>query len=550
MGNGRSSEGGAGSMRLAAIDLGTNSTHLLVVEVKRRAAFEVLAHERQTLRIGDAVFPSRRLSRRTMAALIALLRKFRLMAEQLKADKIIGVATSAVREAQNGGELIDRLEREAGVRVRIITGREEGRLIYLAVRHFVDLRDRTACIVDIGGGSVECMVAGDERLALVESLRLGTARLRARFLGDDAIAPSERERLVAHVVETIEPFCERARSLAPRVAIGTSGTVGRLIGIAHHRLHGALPETFNGVTIPRRALTDLRDWLLGSTAAQRQKLPGVDGDRQDLLPPASVVLCTLLERLDLPEVVYCTGSIREGIIYNDINRNRKKMILLGTARSIREQSVLALAQNCRFERAHVFKVEQLALALFDALTALHGLGAPERELLRYAVWLHDIGQHISYEEHQKHSYYLIKHGDLRGFTAEEIELMANVARYHRKGRPKKTHPNYARLTGDARDRVRKLVAILRVADALDRSHFGVVNDLRARVNDRSVALEVAAEEDPELELWAVQRKAAELFAEVYGRTLECRLAETSETDTTTKTVASERDVANLQAAGR
>ncbi len=269
---------------------------------------------------------------------------------------------------------------------------------------------------------------------------------------------------------------------------------------------------------------DLRDWLRDSTAAQRQRLPGVDEQRQDLLLPAASVLCAVMERLDLPELLYCTGSIREGVIHNYINRNRKKLILLGSAKGIREQSVLALAQNCRFERAHAFKVEQLALPLFDALAPLHGLGASERELLRYAAWLHDIGQHISYEEHHKHSYYLIKHGALRGFNAEEVELMANLARYHRKGRPKKAHPNYARLEGADRQRVQKLVAILRVADALDRGHFGVVDEVRVRLTDRTVGLDLVSREDPELEIWAVQRKAAEFFEEVYGRMLECRLA--------------------------
>jgi len=526
-------------MRLASIDLGTNSIHLLVVEAKRHAAFEVLAHEKEMLRIGDTVLPSRRISQRTMREIVELLRKFRLMAEQLKVDKLIGIATSAVREATNGGELIDRLEREAGVTVRIVTGREEGRLIYLAVRHFIDLRDRKACIVDIGGGSVECMVASAERLEFVESLRLGTARLRGRFIEHDPIGREERERLLAHISRTLDPVCEQARRDGPQIMVGTSGVVGHLVGVAHHRRTGALPEAFNSVTVQRKELEELRDWLETSTEAQRQKLPGVEARRQDLLLPAAYVLCRLMERMELSELIYCTGSIREGILYNYINRNRKKLILLGGARSVREQSVLALAQNCRFERVHVFKVEQLALMLFDGLAPLHGLGAPERELLRYACWLHDIGQHISYEDHQKHSYYLIKHGVLRGFNADEIELMANLARYHRKGKPKKTHVNYARLESGDRRRVQKLVAILRVADALDRSHFGVIDELRVKVNERTVVLELVSKDDPELELWAVQRKAAEFFREVYERTLECRLASTPEEAATADRVTTE-----------
>jgi exopolyphosphatase/guanosine-5'-triphosphate,3'-diphosphate pyrophosphatase len=258
---------------------------------------------------------------------------------------------------------------------------------------------------------------------------------------------------------------------------------------------------------------------------ERLTLPGLDPRRADLTVAGAVLLDTILQRLGADDLTLCDLALREGLVLDYIRRHRREIVHIEQIPDVRRRSVLELAERCNYYAEHARKIVQLSLALFDQTRGLHGLTDREREWLEFAALMHDIGSHISFGRHHRHSYYLITNGDLRGFQPEEIEIMALAARYHRRSTPKPEHEEYARLPSGRRKTVRTLSAILRVAENLDRSHAQVVSGLTVRARKSDVRLELTASGDAELEIWATARHVAP-FAEVVGRPVRVVLSGT------------------------
>lgn len=494
-------------MRIAAIDVGTNSLHMIVCRVRPDLSFEVIDGEKDMVRLGAGGLDGRRLTESSMAAAILTLSKFKRLAASHGVDEIVTAATSAVREAENGAEFVGAVKRELGLHVRVISGTEEARLIHLAAAYAVSVGKRPAVVIDIGGGSTEITVGTADRMMLGKSFKIGVIRLTERFVKSDPLSRRDERRLVRHIRRETGTYLRQvARRKLDRI-IGTSGTMLSLGALAADRRPG---DEVRNVRVPAKALHRLRKRLTALTLAQRLKLDNLDPRRADLAPAGAVLVDTLLDELGANELTLCDFALREGLVLDYILRNGAHIQSVDRYPDVRRRSVIELAERCNYLPAHAQQVVDLSLAVFDATRDIHGLGAHAREWLEYGALLHDIGSHISYERHHKHSYYLIRNGDLRGFEPTEVEIIGLIARYHRQSTPKKSHEGFADLSASHRQTVRVLGAIVRLAEGLDRSHSAVITKIEGKRSGRDLRLRLKTAGDAELELWAANRHAVAL----------------------------------------
>lgn len=497
-------------MRIAAIDIGSNSIHMIVCRIRPDLSFEVVDRERDMIRLGAGSLDGLRLPEANLAAAMRTLASYRRLAESHGVDEIIAAATSAVREAENGGDFVAAVRREVGIHVRVISGTEEARLIHLAATYAVGAGRRAVVVLDIGGGSTEITLGTASRIQVARSFKLGVIRLAQRFARTDPLSGRDERRLARHVRrETHECLRQITRRGFQRV-VGTSGTIVSLGALALGAKRP--PGDVRNVRVGVKTLGRLRRRLTALTLDERLRLPGLDPRRADLASPGVVLLDTLLEDLGAEEITLCDFALREGLVLDYIQKNASHIRTVDRYPDVRRRSVLELAERCGYRPAHAQQVARLALELFNATRTAHGLGPREREWLEYGALLHDIGTHISYESHHKHSYYLIKHGGLRGFDPEEVEIIGLVARYHRQAEPKKRHEGFVDLQSPLQQVVRVLGAIVRLAEGLDRSHAQVIKALGVTTRGSVIRIRLQARGDAELELWAAHRHATALAA--------------------------------------
>jgi exopolyphosphatase/guanosine-5'-triphosphate,3'-diphosphate pyrophosphatase len=493
-------------MRIAAIDIGTNSVHMIVVRVRSDLSFEVIDQEKAMVRLGAGGLDGRALTTDAMASALQALSTFKRLAESHGVDEILAAATSAVREARNGGEFLSRIERDTGIRARVISGGEEARLIHQAAMYGVDVGGGRAVVIDIGGGSVEITAGTTTSIQLARSFKLGVIRLTERFVRTDPLSGRDERRLVKHIASEIGRHCDQIAAAGFDRVIGTSGTILSLGGLAA-TVRGTPPNELRNLRVTGKQVRRLRKDIVELDLEQRLAVPGMDPRRADLVVGGAVLLDTILRQLGADELTLCDLALREGLVLDYIRRNRRQIAQADRIPDVRRRSVIELAERCNYHAEHAQQVARLALALFDQTRPVHTLTDREREWLDYAALMHDLGVHISYPRHHRHSYYLIKNGDLRGFHPDEIELMALTARYHRRGAPKRAHLEYAQLPTSMRRAIRVLSAILRLAESLDRSHAQVVSALELRDRGGDMLLEVHTTADAELEIWAALQHA-------------------------------------------
>ncbi|HEY8217362.1 MAG TPA: Ppx/GppA phosphatase family protein [Acidimicrobiia bacterium] len=501
-------------MRIAALDLGTNSFHLLVADVQPDGHFEAIAAEKAMIRLGDVVAREGRITERAAEVVLATVRRFRLLAEAAGATELHACATSAVRSAANGDDIVDRIEAETGVSVEVISGRREAELIFGAIRAAVVLEPAPALCFDLGGGSVEIMVGDASGLTFAASEPLGVGRLTAQHVHSDPISKHDRKALRDHLVATLEPIAQEVRALAPRLVVGSSGTLEDLAHMVATRRDTEVPVSLNQLTFTSDEFLPLHKQILASTADERLRFEGLEARRIDLIAAGSLFLATAMELFAFDRMTVSEWALREGIVLDVIGRH-DPVDWSDDPRAIRRASVQGLARRCRWPEAHSRNVAALAVELFDQTRELHGLGPDDRELLEFGAFLHDIGEHVASQGHHKHGAYVVLHGQLRGFTPDEVQLLAAMARWHRRGEPKATDE----LPLVDEDRLAPLVALLRLADGLDRGRAGAVEHVRVRIGPSLVVVDVDARGDAELELWGARRKR-ELFEKLFARDLE------------------------------
>ncbi len=492
-------------MRIAAIDIGTNSLHMLIVQVRGDLSFEVIDREKVMVRLGAGGLSSRRLTRASMAAAIEAMRRFKRLADAHGVEKVLSAATSATRESVNGGEFLAQVTRATGIRPRVISGEKEARLIHTAAVYGVNVGSGRAAVIDIGGGSMEITLGTGSGVQLARSFKLGVTRMTERFVRTDPITSREERRIEDYVTAELRDYAGQVSAAGFDRVIGTSGTILNLGGMAAGLARGDTPRELRSLSVPARQIRRLRKELVQTTLEERLALPGMDARRSDLIVTGAIVLDTTLRLLGASELTLCDLALREGLVLDYIRRHRREIAQADAIPDVRRRSVLELAERCGYQADHSAHVARLSLALFDQSRTVHGLTDREREWLEYAALLHDVGVHISYARHHKHSHYLITNGDLRGFHPDEVQVMALVARYHRRGTPKQSHPEWAALTPPLRKAVRVLAAILRLAESLDRSHAQVVSGLALRQDGEAFALALTTASDAELEVWATLR---------------------------------------------
>jgi exopolyphosphatase/guanosine-5'-triphosphate,3'-diphosphate pyrophosphatase len=504
-------------MRLAAIDIGTNSVHMIVVRVRPDFSFEVIDREKEMVRLGAGGLDGKKLTREAQVAALQALSKFERLARSHQVDEILAVATSATREAENGGAFLTAIAEQTGIRAQIITGTEEARLIHLAAVYGVDT-PKPAVVIDIGGGSVEITLGSGREVHFARSFKIGVIRLTERFVKSDPLEKRDERKMVRFIGEQVDRYVGHVVREGFDRIIGTSGTILSLGTVATATDRGAVPDEVRNLRVPAKSLHRLRKTATSLTLDERLALPGLDPRRGDLMVAGSVLLDTLLKGLGADEITLCDLALREGLVLDYVQRHRKEIARVDKYPDVRRRSVIELAERCSWDPEHGKQVVRLAFAIFEQTRELHKLGDREKEWLEYAAILHDIGHHISFERHHRHSYYLVKNGDLRGFEPEEIEIIALIARYHRRATPKKDHEGYADLDSERRRTVRVLSACLRMAESLDRSRHGAVGELTVRDRGDDLRMQVTTDGDVELEIWAANRQAS-ILSDTLGRAI-------------------------------
>ncbi len=501
----------------AAIDLGTNSFHLVVARVDAEGRFDVVAAEKEMVRLGSGAGDMSALTPEAIERGIDTLRRFRQVAESFGAD-VTAVATSALREAANRKTFLDRAWTDAGVAVEVVSGVEEARLIHLGVIQSLPLFEDRILVVDIGGGSTELLVGRGRDVLSVHSTKLGAIRLTDRFFPGGEAKPKAVKQCRTHVRSFLVPVVRQVREHQPFTPVGSSGTITTVARMVVARRGGDHMAPTNGVEFTAEELHDVVEDVVGRRRPDdRSGIDGLDDRRRDIIVAGVLLLEQIFEGLGLQRMVVSDAALREGILLDLVSRSGEPSF--HHLSDIRRQSVLRMAELYHEDLVHIQAATDIALELFDALEPVHGLGLDERDLLEAAGMLHNVGLFISHAAHHKHSYYVVRNTDqLSGFTDREVELIAQVARYHRKSAPKAGHQEFQALERGDQHTVRVLAGLLRIAIALDRTRQGAVRDIGIQVDDElvTISVHVPAGADYSLEQYtADQRKA--LLASALGR---------------------------------
>jgi exopolyphosphatase/guanosine-5'-triphosphate,3'-diphosphate pyrophosphatase len=501
--------------RIAAIDIGSNSVRQIVADVSTSGRIRVLDEMKAMPRLGDGMVRTGRLSEEAMDGAAAAIGRMVTLAKQLRAERVEIVATSAVRDAANSFEFTERIEAETGHRVRILSGDEEAVLCFRSALAHFDLGTGRSIAADIGGGSLELVLAKDGLIERVASLPFGAVRLTNQFLSD-----STRRRNVNALRAHVRDGLRRAMPVKDwrnAQIIGSGGTFTNLAGILLARQRVTVPSV-HGTRITRADVEHVLEWLQALTPEERLLVPGLNPARADIIVAGLAVVAEVMARFDPPQLLASGYGIREGLLL-EAARVTPRLADPGKAR---ERSVIEFAERCHYEEGHAHQVRRLALHLFDSLGVRMGLERSDRQLLADAALLHDVGYHINYEKHHKHSFHLISHAELLGMTPADQVVIAHVARYHRGAPPKLKHGQFGALDRSLREKIVKLAALLRFADGMDRGHVSAVEGFRIRWLTDTVRVTVSARADApniRLECWGASRKR-QLLESLVGRPIQ------------------------------
>lgn len=505
--------------RIAILDVGTNTFHLLVLEIHDRHRHSVVEKYRQPVKLGEGGITTGEIAPPAFARGLEAMRKYKSILDAHQVETVYALATSAVRSARNGLDFIGRVRAETGIDIRVINGNEEAALIYLGVQSGLQLPlHEDVLLMDIGGGSVEFIVADATLPKFLRSVDIGAARLLAHVNPDDVITPTQLDNARLYINDRLGDLFQELRQFNLKTLVGSSGsfeTFGALL--AARDPHHPTAE-LNGYTFSRAAFQEIHAELLAASRAERLAMKGMEPMRVEMIGLSSLLAETIIEGLGIEQIQVSLYALKEGILAQHLKR--LKFPAPGSdARAARSKLIEALARHYSAPETHTHHVAFLAERIFDQLTQPYGLLFRDRELLTYAAWLYPIGQHINRSGYHKHGQYLINHSELRGFSSTEQLLLSNLVRYHRKSLPSAEHMHFSAMVAGLQHAVRRLAGILRIAINLDRTQRGIVKDITLEVGTEKIALHVHAQEDPALELEAV-REETELFEEAFDRRLE------------------------------
>jgi exopolyphosphatase/guanosine-5'-triphosphate,3'-diphosphate pyrophosphatase len=515
--------------RLAVIDVGSNSIRLLAVELVDERTWHPIAQERAMTRLAHGLDERGVLLPEAMAQSVEAIGRFREVAERMGAVRTRAFATAAVREAKNRDDFVSLVRERTGVKLEIVSAREEGRLTHRSAARVFDLSRGTAAVVDIGGGSMEVVISRNGVITENSSMPLGAVLLTEHFGGPEAASGPEYKKMRTYVERQIR---RRVRELdkPPTIVVGCGGTCTTLLTLAA-AARGMMidrnsPALASLGPVPRAQLRTILDDLRALTLEQRLRVPGLPSDRADIAVAGLTAVERLLTHLGADSIAVHPGGFREGLILSLIDQEiaARKGRKSDTPDGAMVEAARTFAERCGYEHAHCEHVAKLALSLYDQLLGTPlvpalGTTAHERAILESAALLHDVGTMVEYKRHHKHTQTIVLHADLPGWSPRQVEVLAQVARYHRRAAPKAGHRAFAALTLPEQAVVRRLAGILRVADGLDRSHRQAVRSVNVRPAGESVTLGVDSAEAVPTDIEGTREKS-DLLAAVLGRSVQ------------------------------
>lgn len=532
--------------RIAAIDLGTNSFHLVIAELKdidkvtsieefeSKGNFEILYRQREVVRINVGnKGETNLLPQEGIERAIKVLKEFKDKIDQYGAITH-AIATSAIREAENRDEFLNYVKDNLGIEIKIVSGYEEARLIYLGVLQGLNVYDKKILLIDIGGGSTELLIGRRGKILYAASFKLGAVRLTQKFFsGGKSFSHQKKSDCEKYINEVIADNLKLIKQIGFDQVVGTSGeiqTIARLLYLKEKEIGEY--KNFHNIDFNINQFNKVAEKILqAETIDELTSIPNLDGKRAEIVVAGTLILKIILKKLKIEKMTVSAFALREGIIIDAIEKFYRKELstLTETAsedeKKSRIKSVIELARSYNVDLTHAQQVSKISLTIFDELREIHKLDNQARELLHYAAILHDIGYYISPIKHHKHSYFIIKNSELIGFNEKEINMIANIARYHRKAKPDNSHINLKNFNKEEIKILKILSAILRMADGLEKTHSALINDIKLikSLHSNSFILVLRyLTYPPEAEYWAAQKRK-KVLEEILKITLELKL---------------------------
>lgn len=492
------------SETLAIIDLGTNTFHLLIVKIDERDDFSIQEKYKIPVKLGEGGITSGKISKASYERGINAMKRFRKMIDSQKASRVFAFATSAIRSAENGKEFILDVKEQAKIDIKVINGNEEAALIFEGVKNGVQLPyEKDTLILDIGGGSVEFIVTRENRPLLMRSLDIGAARLLEIISPSNPMKKSELERTQSYLHSKMDELIKELRLFDLNLLVGSSGSFETIASIIAHANRDFLAaDNLNSYEFGAVAFNKLHKRLIKSSRSDRLNIPGMEAMRVDMMVMASIIIDFLVRELGIRNISTSLFALKEGILYHYISEKKERLnYLIGnTERSLRAKAIRNLGKKFGVDENHGLKVSEIATRIFQQLMPLHPFGKNEAEILKYACLLHDIGHFVNRSGHHKHGQYIIMNSGLSGFSNDELLILGNVVRYHRKSLPTRDHFHYKVLRDRHRYMVRVLAGILRIADNLDRGHRNIVMDVKVEISSSRILLHVISKEPADIEI--------------------------------------------------
>jgi exopolyphosphatase/guanosine-5'-triphosphate,3'-diphosphate pyrophosphatase len=492
---------------LAAIDVGSNAIRLVIGSVNGDKNVQVLENIREPVRLGQDVFTKQIISEETIDKAADAFARFAEVIRQRNATWTKAVATSAAREAMNRELFVDRIEQASGITITVISGEEEAHLIHLAVADKINLKNKRAMLVDIGGGSTEITLTAGGQILSTESYKMGSVRL-LQVLEGEKHGEKQFNQMVREYVDATQKRMKRELGKEKiDLCVGTGGNIETL-----GDLRVQLFDKERNDIIDMDELDALVKKLLSLTYEERVQQLRLRPDRADVIVPAAIVLQKVVKQAGIGELLIPRIGLKDGLLLDMIQE------LYGEKKSSREQvitSTLQVGRKYAFDEQHAVSVARYATQLFDSTRSLHNLTTEYRLMLEVAALLHDIGHFVNVSDHHKHTMYLITATPIIGLSDDDKAIIANIARYHRKSFPKPQHEPYSALSSKERVAVSKLAALLRLADAMDNEHASKVHDFSVEYKKPKFTVKLSGEGDLLLEKWALMKKSP-MFEEVFS----------------------------------
>jgi exopolyphosphatase / guanosine-5'-triphosphate,3'-diphosphate pyrophosphatase len=501
------------------VDVGTNAIRLLVVRLNPNLSYTCISQEKEVVRLGENEFKDNLLKPDAMDRAILVCKKFSELAKTYGATKVIAVGTSAIREAHNREKFLQRILAETGLDLHVISGLEEARLIYCGILSGVDIGEENAIFIDLGGGSIEFAIGNQNEILYLDSIKLGAIRLTSKFIGEGwngRIRYKQYKNIKKEVSGSINRVASEVRAFNTKLAFGSSGTIINLAEIGHRMFKSGAKSQ----VLSRKTLKKTAQILCALNLEERKRIPGINPERADILVAGAAAIDAIMEEFGLEEIKVSHKELRDGLLVDYLSTFEGFREFQKTP--IRQRSVLHLSRSCNYDEKHSETVALLATQLFDSakIAGLHNLSEEERELLKYAATMHDIGDFLSFNDHHLHAHYIISNASLLGFDQKEITIMANVAKFHRKKYPTKKTLKSTGLDENSKTTVMILAVFLRLAEKLDRSHCAIIKRAEfINIDQDRVLLSLFSDSDCSMEEWSIVQNGPSFYG-AFGKRLE------------------------------